>query len=359
MDWSHVVDTFSRMTAAQRQPWLLGGAALLALLLGLLWLESRFFKASGRVGSWFALRLVSTVATPLTLLALLGPALAISGPEALGVFYLSLLTTAPAVWFGSHWLAGRWLRPPLSAAESFALAVSGLALLAIPVFAALYAEAPLHATARAMAERRELPADNPPLGHSAQPVRRYTLPGIGLFYTQSLLAGAGTRLQRVEQRRGSQWPTDHATAHLDYCIQGNDLHLMWAAADPPPYVRLHWTQADGTARRAEFTPNMVFDAASPPEEFVIGFRPDGVDPSAPIPRQRAYLVLIKPGLSPYTQMLGSPPGVGEVRDGDCVAAGFRRPTGDEGWRVQALGLMFNPISGGALRALVEAPALVQ
>ena len=46
---------------------------------------------------------------------------------------------------------------------------------------------------------------------------------------------------------------------------------------------------------------MAFDATAPPAEFTIGFRPDGVDPIAPIPRERVYLVLTKEGLEPYTQ----------------------------------------------------------
>ena len=71
---------------------------------------------------------------------------------------------------------------------------------------------------------------------------------------------------------------------------------------------------------------------------------------------RAYLVLAKEGLTPYTQMLGSPPEAGEVRSTDCVMTGFKRWTPGPDWQVQAIGLVFYlPTGGEALRSLVEKP----
>ena len=65
MEWQQVLDTFSRMPAGQRQVWWLAAAGLLALVLGLLWLESRCFKRSGRLAGWLFVRLVSALAAPL------------------------------------------------------------------------------------------------------------------------------------------------------------------------------------------------------------------------------------------------------------------------------------------------------
>lgn len=356
MEWQQILDTFARMPPEERQAWWRMAAGLVALMAGLLWLETLWFRSGGRVGSWLLVRLVSALAAPLTLAVLVLPARAVSGPEALAVFYLALLTVGPLVWFGSHVLAGRWARPPLTRNESLLLGVSGLVILAIPGTAYFAVESPLYAAAREIGERRELPAGNPPLRHAVQAVQSYRLSGVGLVHAQSLLAEPGTRLLRVEFRQSGQWPTDPSIAHPVYCTHGNDVHLLWSAREAPPYLRLHWAQSGGSVVQSEFTPAMAFDAASPPAEFTIGFRPDGVDPVVPIPRERAYLILVKEGLTPYTQMLGSPPGAGEVRSTDCVMAGFRRWTGGDDWQVQAIGILFYLPDGKSLRSLIEKPA---
>ena len=70
----------------------------------------------------------------------------------------------------------------------------------------------------------------------------------------------------------------------------------------------------------------------------------------------ASLVLTKEGLTPYTQMLGSPPDAGEVRSTDCVMTGFTRWTPGPDWQVQAIGLTFQlPAGGAALRSRIEQP----
>lgn len=356
MEWQEMVDVFARMPPEEKQAWWRGAAGLLVLMVGLLWLESRYFKASGRMGSWVQVRLASAVVALLTVASVVVPSLAVSGPAALGVFILVLYTLAPLVWFGGHVLLGRWARPVLTRLESLVLGVSGLVILAIPGTAYFAIEGPLYAAARDIGQRREVPANNPPLDHQVQPVQGYQLAGVGLIYTQSLMGVPDTRLVRVEQRQFGQWPKDQSVAHPIYCTHGNDVHFMWSAQEPPPYVRLHWAQSNGAVVKAEFTPQMPADTASPAADFTISFRPDGVDPIAPIPRARAYLVLAKPGLTPYTQMLGSPPEAGEARTTDCVLPGFKRWAGSEGWAVQAIGLMFNPpTGGGALRSLIEKP----
>ena len=57
VDWQLALDTFARMAPATQQVWLGGAAAVLGLVVGLLWLESRYFKHSGRMRSWVVLRL--------------------------------------------------------------------------------------------------------------------------------------------------------------------------------------------------------------------------------------------------------------------------------------------------------------
>lgn len=161
MDWPQMLDTFARMPAAEQQAWWRMAAGLLAVVVALLWLESRYFKPSRRVGSWLAVRLVSVLAALLAVAAVLLPARAVGGPAALGVFVLSLYTLGPVVWFGGHVLAGRWVRPALSRAESLVLGLTGLAIAAVPVYASLVAQSALQTAARDVAQRRELPATNP------------------------------------------------------------------------------------------------------------------------------------------------------------------------------------------------------
>ena len=356
MEWEHITETFTRMPPADQQAWMRIGAGLLALMLGLLWLESRYFRSSARVGSWLAVRLVSVMAALLALVAVVVPARIVGGPAALGVFILALYTVAPLLWFGSHVWVGQRVKPSITRVESLVLSFTGLAILAIPGTAFFAMEGPLRAASREIGQRREVPANNPPLEHTVQAVQRYNLAGAGLIYTQSLLGAPDTRLVHVEQRQGGQWPTEKSFAHPTYCTHGNDVHLMWSAKEPPPYLRLHWAQSNGAMARSEFTPNMAFDAAPPPADFTIGFRPDGVDPIAPIPRARAHLVLTKEGLTPYTQMLGNPTEAGEVRTTDCVMTGFKRWTPGPNWQVQAIGLTFQlPTGAESLRSLIQKP----
>lgn len=356
MDWQQTLDTFAHMPPELQQAWWRAAAGLLVLVVVLFWLESRFFKRSGRVGSWLAVRLVSGLAAVATVVVVVVPARAIGGPAALGVFILALYTAGPMVWFGSHVLAGGWVRPALSRLESLLLGLSGLAILAIPGVAFFAAEGPLFAAAREIAQRREVPTDNPPLEHTVQAVQRFNLAGVGLVYTQSLIGAPDTRLLHVEQRGGTQWPTERNVSHPNFCTHGNDVHLLWAASEPPPYLRLHWAQSNGAVVRSEFTPNMALDAALPPAEFTVGVRPDGVDPIAPIPRERMYLIHTKEGQTPYTELLASPPAAGEVRTTDCVMQGFTSWASRNGWQLQAVQFVFFlPTGGPALRGSIARP----
>ncbi|ATG89140.1 hypothetical protein [Methylomonas koyamae] len=323
MDWTQILDTLNAMTPAERRQWELATTGVAAATVCLLWLESRFFRRSGRVASWLAVRIASLIAAPLTFAVLVMPAQAVSGMEGLAVFYLSLFTAAPLLWFGCHIICGRLASPGFSRNESIALGFSGLAILAVPLTGFFAAQNPLHDAARQIGLRRELPADNPPLPYRAETVTPYTMPGAGLIYTQSLQAEPGIRLQRVEQRLGGYWPA-YDIEHPDYCTHGNDVHLMWAAQELPPYLRLSWLQSDGRTATAEFTPNMASADKSTAQIFSANFRDNGLDPVAPIPRVRMHLILLKEGLPDYTEILGNPPEAGEHRRVAIFAERFFR-----------------------------------
>lgn len=358
MDWTQMLDTLNAITPAERRQWILATAGVAATVAVLLWLENRIFGRHGRAVSWMAVRIASLLAAPLTFAVLVLPAQAVGGMEGLAVFYLSLFTAAPLLWFGCHTVCGRLATPNFSRNESIALGFSGLAILAVPLTAFFAAQNPLHDAARQIGLRRELPPDNPPLPYRAEPVTPYSMPGAGLIYTQSLLAEPDIRLQRVEQRVGGYWPA-HDTEHPDFCAHGNDVHLMWSAQEPPPYLRLSWRQSDGRTATAEFTPDMARADQSTPQIFSANFREDGLDPVVPIPRVRMHLVLAKEGLPDYTEMLGNPPEAGEQRTTDCVSVGFERWRHSDGRRIQAVGVLFYLPSGGSPLRGVLAPSQSQ
>ncbi len=357
MEWQQMLDTLARLPPGTRTAWLQVAAALAALMVVLLWLESRFFARSGRTGSWAAVRMASLVAAPLAVMVLFLPARAVSGMEGLAVFYLSMFTATPLVWFGTHLWAGRSVRPALSRAESLALAVSGLLLLAIPGTAFFAAQRPLQDAARAIGKLREVPADNPPLEHHIRPVVAYQLAGVGLVYAQSLTGAPDTRLVRVEQRQGGQWPSTPLGWHPSWCTEGNDIHLLWSAQEPPPYLRIHWAQSNGALVRSEFTPALPAAATVAPTPFEVVLRPDGLDPVAPIARVRMYLVLHKAGEQPFTQILSNSVEAGEKRTTDCVRQGFGVWPQRAGWELQSAVIQFQlPTGGTPLRAVLERAA---
>lgn len=351
-----MLDTLAALPPQDKRVWLTGALALLGAMLVAFYLESLFFRRSRRVGSWFAVRLVSLVAAPLTFAVVVLPARATSGMEGLAVFYGLLLTAGPLVWFGSHVLAGRWVRPALAASECLMLGLSGLAILSLPGLAFQMAEYPLHDAARDMA-RRGLPSPGSvPLMHTVQPPLGFVMPGVGLVYTQSLVAAPGVRLQRVEQRQGALWPTDRNVAHPMFCTDGSDVHLMWSAREPAPYLRLHWVAPSGLEHKGEFTPNPAAAYGAGTRDFTISFRPDGFDPAAPIPRSRVHLEIRGKTGGSFTDTLSALQ-PGESRQNDCIMPGYRRARASEEGLVQTVGIMFYlPTGGMPLRAVIARPA---
>lgn len=352
MDFDQILYTLEALPPEQLRPFMIGAACVAAAMLLALFIESRFFKRSHRVGSWLGVRIVSAIAAPLTFALVVLPARAVSGMEALGVFYLLLFTVFPLVWFGSHWLAGRWIRPALNTSESAALAVSGLAILAIPAYAFMAAQYPLREAAREVGQRNLPSSDAQPLAHTAQPLRRFTMPGGGTVYTQALKAPPEVEIKLVERRVAGLWPTDHSSAHPMWCVQGGDVHLMWAAADPPPYLRLHWMK-DGRPSKSEFTPDL--SRAQDAGEFTIAFRPDGFDPVAPIPRSRVHFEMKRADGSTWTHTDIQQPG--ETLAQDCIATGYTRQRWKEEGQVDGVGITFHAAAQGqsTLRVRVQRP----
>src|SRR5690348_7461973 len=80
--------------------------------------EGRWFAEHGKRKSWLTLRICTIpIAISSAGLVVLAVRL-VGGPEALLVLYVMLFVAAPIVYFLQHWIAGRWLKPPLSGSES-------------------------------------------------------------------------------------------------------------------------------------------------------------------------------------------------------------------------------------------------
>ncbi len=359
MEFDQMYDTLAALPRAEQLRWLAGAIGVFAIMGLALFVESRFFKKSHRVGSWLALRFVTLLMLPLMAAILVLPARSVSGMEGLAVFYLVLLTIAPVLWFGSHVLGGRLMDPAIKAGESVALAISAIAIMAIPFNAFWAAQFSLQDAARGLASQKKKGPDSRPLGHAVGPVQRFSIPGAGTVFTQSLIAPPGVRLERIDQRHFGPWYETKGVSHPVFCTQGNDLHLMWSAAEPAPQLRLHWTQADGLRVKGEHFPDLAGPDAAVTKEFSIGFRPDGFDPIAPIPRVRTHIGVLQKDGTIYTHML-NPLQAGETMDNDCLMPGYQRVRWQEEGPVQTVNIMFYQSSGNSpLKGQIARPVVAE
>jgi len=89
--------------------------------------EWLYFIKLEKAKSWLIVRIASIPILFITALIILVPVKSISGMEGLAVLYILLFTLAPAFWFFTHWLVGKFVNPPLKAGESALIAVSPIA----------------------------------------------------------------------------------------------------------------------------------------------------------------------------------------------------------------------------------------
>lgn len=131
---------------------LLIGFACVALALFALMLrwERRQFVARGKGRSWRLVRVASIPIAALAAAVVLAPLQAVSGMEGLAVFYGLLLIVAPVVWFGAHWLVGRFASPPLSFGESAMIAGSPIAFALAATYVAHALQSPAWALIRSL-----------------------------------------------------------------------------------------------------------------------------------------------------------------------------------------------------------------
>jgi len=349
MDLSRWIDALRFMPADEQSGWARGAAAVLALVALVLWLEFRYFRRRQQAGAWLALRLVSMLAAPLALAAVVLPARAVSGMEGLAVFYGSLLTLAPLIWFGAHLGAGRLLG--LGRGRSLALSLSGLLLFGLPGAALFQASGPLEAAARHQEDNPPGPGE--PLAHTVGPVQRFQMPGVGLVFAQSLIAPPGLRLERLDLRAGELWHDSAGVSQSRFCRQGADVHLLWSSNEPAPWLRLHWVDADGQRHAAPHRPQ---PQDGPATDFTVAFRDDGFDVAAPVARYRANFALARNAGGGWSHMaLLNAEQPGEDPRG-CLMPGYQRIRWQSEGPVLAVMLVFDrPGQGPALAEFSRPP----
>ncbi|MFN0164417.1 MAG: hypothetical protein ACKVQQ_24540 [Burkholderiales bacterium] len=350
MEWHQVRETLAALPAAEQRTYAAGALVVMVLMALVLLLESQYFRRTRRVGSWAVLRLVSLVMAPLTFAVIVMPARAVSGMEALAVFYLCLLTAGPFLWFGSHLLCAKRLRPALSEIEAVLLAFSALAIIAMPVIAFQYAEEPLKEAARGLSGRPTPGAAAP--AHRATPVLRRSLPGAGVVFTQSLIAPPGVSLERVERRRNGPWYDATGVTNNDFCRHGQDLHLMWSAQEAAPELRLHWRNAAGQLQTGEHLARGTPLPEGGDRRFAIAVRPDGIDPEAPVPRSRVFFTLTRAD-GTQTSLLPKETRDGKSEGNGCLMPGDVQVPWSNFGSLKSVNISFQPQSGGHVRAVVE------
>lgn len=354
MDIDFLLKSIANRPLFDQWAWGTVAVAVLAAAGLILFLERRHFAARDKAGSWLSLRLLSLfILLPLTAGVIIIPSMSISGPEALAYFYLALLVIGPLVWFAGHALCGRLLRPAFSKGESRFMAASGLLILLLPFGAATVAQGPIFLASRSLTESAFQAAPAATLPYAVGPVQRFNLPTVGLIFTQSLIAPAGFELERVDRKVGEHW-ADTATSSRDVlCRDQQNIHLMWSAREPTPVLRLYW-RLDGKRVHADFSP--AAGEAVEPREFDIRFRPDGIDPPAPIPRQRASIAyFVGPDRLFFNSL--NPLQPGETFANDCIMPGYQRVAWEKEGPPQAVALMFfQSATAPYLRAEIKRPA---
>lgn len=328
------------------QTWLgmlLWGTVFLGILGGIVWLlrtEKRQFERRGKGRGWVGMRLLALPMLAVTAAVIVLPARSISGPEALGYFYLALFTLGPLTWFGLHWLAGTLQSPRFTRGESFNLAFTGLAILIAPPMLAGMAQGPIFMASHQMQEHGFSSAALAPLAHTALPVHRFRLGEAGEIHTQTLQAPPGVHIERIDSRIGNHWSNTATMTHAYLCRQGEDLHLAWPAGSPLAPLRIFWRDSQGKRYQAEYQVDLASLAMLPAQDFVVGWRDDGIDLPVPLMRDVVQLGWGAPDAIRYRSL--NPLQPGENFENDCVMAGYRRVAWQQEGPIAALILRFHP-----------------
>jgi hypothetical protein len=259
-------------------------ALAVLLLVGLaLRAERRHFAAHGKAAAWLRVRLASLPIGLLAAAAVMLPARAVSGPEALAAFYLLMFSLGPLVYFGLHWLAGRMATPALSAGESAAIGGSGLLVVILPALLAGMASPWVHQLGQGAQQAQRSLAAETPLAHRIQDRGRFLLPDIGEVLAEHWQAPPGVKVERIEWELGGQYlQTGDSTGSI-LCRNGEDFHVFRRAAEAAPRWRMYWRDAAGSLHRSDWA-SAPLEATTPAVTLAPLWTQDGFAFPVRIPR---------------------------------------------------------------------------
>lgn len=306
--------------------------------------EKRQYAQRGKGRGWVWMRGLALPILAATAAVVL-PARSIGGSEALAAFYIALFTLGPLVWFGLHLLVGALQLPRFTRGESEGLAVSGLAILIVPLLIVGMAQGPIFMASSRMKARGFEETEQAPLPHTLLPVQRFRLNDAGELYAQTLRTPAGLHVERVSALIGGHWSDTATMTHTYLCRQGDDLHLAWSVGSTLVPLRIHWRDSQDRRYQAEYRVDAASLAALPVQAFAVSWRDDGIDLPVPLARE-----LVQLGWRNATDTLHyrsldmlQP---GETFTNDCVMPGYRRVA----WQQEG------PIAGVILRFNLPSPA---
>ncbi len=334
---THMFDALSGMALG------LWAALFIVILAGVVWVlrtERRQFVRRGKTRGWLWMRVLALPILALVAAAVVLPARAVSGAEALGVFYIALFTLAPVLWFGLHILAGWMQSPRFTRSESVGLAISGLAILIVPPLLVSMAQGPIFMLDHKARLAHMDNTPHAPLPHDVTPVLHFQLGDAGAIFVQSLKAPAGVQVERIRAEIGGYWHDLATMMHPYLCRAGEDIHLAWTAGTPLPPLQIHWRDAQGQRHQAEHRVTAPAPGL-PAQPFHIVWREDGFDLPVAVSRQVVQLGWHTADGRPYTRTLDmlQP---GETFQNDCVTTGYRRVAWQQEGPVAQVILRFHP-----------------
>lgn len=248
--------------------------------------ERRAYAREGKARAWTFVRLAALPLLIATVAVVLLPARAIGGPEALAALYGLLLTAAPLVWFGGHWIAGRAARPPMSASESFWLAATLPAFLVAAAFLASALQ-PVAWSITLAAERAGYAwTEEAPPRHAVAASRRWPTAS-GDVTLARWTAPEDVRVERIDLLGDGPVLEDAGRTQMHrLCQLPGAIVLVGPASAPPPALRVYWRD-DGSRLHVSTLQAPKAPDATP---FEVEWRGDAtfVLPE-PLPRQAIWL----------------------------------------------------------------------
>lgn len=233
--------------------------------------ERRRYAAQNKAGAWLFVRLATLPIGAAVAAAVVIPARAVGGPEALAAFYVLAFTAGPLLYFGLHWFAG--YLAGLARSDALGIGLSGLLMVLLPALLASQAQQWVFILARAIDGTNAAQFANILRGEERPPPyqvleqQRFTVPGIGEVWTEHWQAPAGVRVERIElDVRGQYVEVDGASSNY-VCKSGEDVYVFWHGAVAPARWRVHWRDADDQRAYSAWT-------MTPPAAAAVAFTPE-------------------------------------------------------------------------------------